>query len=699
MLSQTISYPKFSPEYNRQFISDPAKRPTMAAKFAPYMGLSEPKARRWASDPEKYVNDLLAEALEQMAQVPAPVITAEVPTKDKVKAVCGAGSLGFSVSFMLAKAWTSLWGLLASLSTSDPRLFFIVGAAGFDLIASFTHATVANAVAFGPGANYGGPQAPDKAAFDNYSTLLGMWYVASASGDTPQANEIATALQEVVNGVITRAQAEQDKGTPLCFDFREHPLVGAWLRNQHFHWAFFSYSVVYLFSGSLAPHLRKWIEQLSATVLMKSGLFALADFLASATMGQFAGISTLSIHMLGNKYLQHGADKAGLHQTWRQEQAVAFQKCQAIAPALLELLNIPHTIEQSIQSSTLSDEEKRERQAAYRAQVLPLIEPTKERLFKLNTKYQRRVVLLESKEGRDTIAKKRAGDLVFKGGGKTPHKLINRSPHAIRIRTASVVVGNMLAMLAQAYSIFHLYMLFADTMPFTDTSVHADSGASHNGTDPWTNATSPGFVNGTRGLPGVPADTQLYSTLAGWILIAAFSLRAATIPATELLLNLFYAAMLSMGRPAGPRQSGSPSVETDDSGENPPPPTYRPQDPSSGKSVELSEVEVEIDAEDDGDAENTLWQSDRDERSPYPPSAVTVIEDLMASRSDGYSEAVTVVENSVDSRDEASDDSSTRSDAESASPSANADDQALSAAPPETQPQTPHEGTVLQDLI
>lgn len=668
MQPQTSAKPrKFGPEYNQRIINDPNKRPETPADFAAYTGLSRKRTRQWHQDPQAYIHQLLTTALEQVAAVPAPASAAVVTTRDKVKAVCGAGSLGFSVSFMLAKAWASLWGFLPSLSQSDPRLFFLVGAAGFDLIASFLHATVAKTVAFGPGANYGGPQAPDKAAFDNYVTLLGMWYVASAQGDAEKTQEIAAALQELVDGVIARAQAEQDKGTPLSFDFREHPLVGAWLRNQHFHWAFFSYSVVYLFSGSLAPHLRLWIEQLSATVAQKAGLFALSDFLVSVTLGQFAGASTLGLHMLGYEHLQHGVVKPGLHQTWRQEQPVALKKCLAVTPSLLELVNIRSAIEASILDSPLSPAEKRLRLAGFEAQVRPLLDPAIEQLQRVHRKYQRRSALLETTEGRNQIAREKTGAIVFEGAGKTAHKLINRSPAAIRLRTTGEVVGNMLAMLAQAYSMFYLYTLFASTMPFTDTSASVPFGAPLNGSDSWAHTGHAGFINGTQAGAGVPEDTQLYSTWAGWILIAAFSLRAGLIPATELLLNLFYAAMVWMGHPADPRQASVDTVETvetDDSEDNPPPPTYRPGPPLAEPAIELTEVEVDDEQVPD---EEPTWSPTANEASRHPPSSVANIENLWGLRGGRDSEAATVIENSVDPQLFPSDDSSDGSEAESSS--------------------------------
>ena len=613
---------KFSPEHNQRTINNPNKRPLTPADFAAYTGLSRKRTRQWRQDPQAYIHHLLSTALEQVAAVPAPASAAVVPTGDKVRAVCGAGSLGFSVSFMLAKAWASLWGFLPSLSQSDPRLFFLVGAAGFDLIASFLHATVAKTVAFGPGANYGGPQAPDKAAFDNYVTLLGMWYVASARGDAEQTQEIAATLQELVDGVIARAQAEQDKGTPLCFDFREHPLLGSWLRNGHFHLAFFSYSIVYLFSGSLAPHLRAWIEQLPATLAQKAGLFALSDFLASAAMGQLAGISTMSLHMLGNAGIQHGADKPGLHQTWKQEQAVALKKCLAVTPSLFELVNIRSAIEASILESPLSPAEKRLRLAGFEAQVLPLLDPAIERLQRVHRKYQRRSALLETTEGRNQIAREKTGAIVFEGAGKTAHRLINRSPAAIRLRTTGEVVGTMLAMLAQAYSMFYLYTLFASTMPFTDTAAAVPFGAPLNGSDAWAHTGDMGFTNGTQAGAGVPEDTQLYSSWAGWILIAAFSLRAGLIPATELLLNLLYAAVAWMGRPSDPRERGAPSASDDgtEDSDGPPPPGYRPPPPDDGASPALVDVVV------DG---GTADQSVAAQASAHPPCSVTVIDGLI----------------------------------------------------------------------
>lgn len=612
---------KFSPDYNQRIVNNPDKRPETPADFAAYTGLSRKRTRQWRQDPQAYVNHLLSTALEQVAAVPAPASAAQVSTRDKARAVCGAGSLGFSVSFMLAKAWTSLWGFLPTLSKSDPRLFFLVGAAGFDLIASFLHATVAKTVAFGPGANYGGPQAPDKAAFDNYVTLLGMWYVASARGDAPHADEIAAALQELVDGVIARAQAEQDKGTPLRFDFREHPLLGGWLRNGHFHLAFFSYSVVYLFSGSLAPHLRLWIERLPATVAQKAGLFALSDFLASAAMGQLAGISTMSLHMLGNAWIQHGADKPGLHQTWKQEQPVALKKCLAVTPSLLELVNTRSAIEASILESSLSPAEKRLRLARFEALVLPLLDPAIERLQRVHRKYQQRSALMETTQGRDQIARNKTGAIVFEGAGKTPHRLINRSPAAIRLRTTGEVVGNMLAMLVQVYSLFYLYTLFASTMPFTDTAASVPFGAAINGSDSWAHTSDAGFINDTQAWFGVPEDTQRYSTGAGWILIAAFSLRAATIPGAELLLNLLYAAVVWMGRPAVPCESGAPSASDDDEhSDGPPPPSYRP--PSPGDRVSPEPVEVVVDGE-------TADESVSAQACAHPPSSVTVIDGLM----------------------------------------------------------------------
>ena len=118
----------------------------------------------------------------------------------------------------------------------------------------------------------------------------------------------------------------------------------------------------------------------------------------------------------------------------------------------------------------------------------------------------------------------------------------------------------MLAMLAQAYSMFYLYTLFASTMPFTDTAAAVPFGAPLNGSDAWAHTGDVGFTNGTQAGAGVPEDTQLYSSWAGWILIAAFSLRAGLIPATELLLNLLYAAVVWMGRPSDPRERGAPSA-------------------------------------------------------------------------------------------------------------------------------------------
>lgn len=557
--------------------------PQVPRDLAPYTGLTSEQQQQWEDDPRAFINELLRQTLSDVKQVQAAPCIAPVQGIDKVKAAVKGGTIGFSVSFMLAKAWVNLWGLLATLAKGNAQTFFLIGAGGYAIIASLSHATLAKVAGFAPGANYGGPQAPDRDAFHNYITLLGMWYVAMGDEDREQADRIAQALQEVVDGVIARAQQHDAAGQPLSFDFRDHPILGSWFRNGHFHLAFFSYSALYLLSGGFAPWLREALMKMPASVAERAGLYALCDFLAAAACGQLAGILTLAGHMLGNSHIQRGPDRPGLHHSWPQELDAARTRLSHLNAGAAELALIRSRLVDGIATAPMSEEERTHCQRMLQQRVLPWIDEAIDRLEGQQTKWLKRKKLLTTPEGRDEIASRKAGALAFKGAGKTAHKLINGSPHAQGLRSASEAVGNLPSLLPMAYALMVMYGLFATFMPFDE---HAPSPMPMNGTVPPAEFPS-GGGNHTLGATGTPGPVEEWSLAIGWILITGFSgIRPFSIPGTELLFSLILAAALKVGHWTGLRRP------------NPKPPGPADLPPPPERSADHV-VRIEVDSDED----------------------------------------------------------------------------------------------------
>jgi len=544
---------------NRQAaIKDLDQHPTCAKDFAPYTGLPRKAARQWARNPEQYIHGLMQQTLDTVAAVKTPATAAQVTLLNKARAAFEAGTFGYSVSFLPAKVCVNLFGWLASVFPGHAPQLFLAGAAGYNLIASSLHPTSTKIVAGSLAANHGGPQPVDKAALDNAITLWCMALVRRADGQDD--SDLQLAIQEIADTVLARAEAEARKGTPLPFDCRQHPILGAAARTWGFHASFFSFSLMYLLAGGLAPLERQSFMDMPGSVALRAGLFNLTDLLVWMACGEIAGIMTLAGHLFTNAKVQHGADKPGLNQTWPQELEAALEKLEPIVALHSQLIRLRNTIQNNIRVSQVGEDEKRRRAKVFRETVLPLLDEAIGRMEALQAKYEERARLLKTEEGRWKLSQKKIGATVLKGSGKTPHKLINSAPSALRIRTASEIGGNVLSLLMFSYAILHMYALFSTTMPFRETDM--DGAVPPNGSG--MNDSHPVVFNGTAARSDIPMETQVFSTLLGVILIAAFSTRAAFIPLVEVLLNALYAGGLLGARKLGLRDQNAADAPTGD---------------------------------------------------------------------------------------------------------------------------------------
>lgn len=560
---------KYSPERNQQVINNPKRRPQDAKDFAAYTGLPRSAARQWARDPQQYLNGLMQQTLDSLAAVQVPPTPAAVSLRDKLLATLKGGSMAYSVSFLPAKACVNLFGWLATLLPEHARALFMAGAAGYNLSASILHPTSTRIVAGSLAANYGGPQPLDKATLDNAITLWCMGLVKRADGQDD--SDIQSAIREIADAVIARATAEAEKGTPLSHDYRSHPILGSAARTWGFHASFFSFSFMYLLAGGLTPVERQFFMNMSGPVALRSGLFNLTDLLVWMVCGEIAGMMTLAGQLLTNATVQHGPEKLGLNQTWQEELEAALEKLGHIVPLHTQLVGVRNAIRRNIRASQVGDEEKQRRAQVFKEKVLPLLDDAIGRLDALQAKHEGRARLLKTERGRWELTRNKIGATVLKGAGKTPHKLINGSSQALRIRTASEILGNMLSLLAFSYSIVHMYTLFSTTMPFRETN--RDDAAAYN-VSQW-DTTAPASFNRTAGEPHTPVETQIFSTLLGVILIAAFSTRALFIPLVEVVLNLLHAGGLRSARALGLRGQDTGAASSDD---GPPPPDDQPDE-------------------------------------------------------------------------------------------------------------------------
>lgn len=579
----------YSSTYNQGVINSKKKCPSNPKYGAAYTGLRPKEAHQWALGPDKYINGLLEQTLNDVAAVQTANALVPLSTRDRIKLVTQAGMWAYSASFLPAKFVVNLFGFLATLSPEHARKLFIAGAAGYNLTASLLNPTSTQIMAGGRLIAFGGAQPPDNAAWGNFITLLGMRLVAQADDDHEQVAVCESALQEIRDSVLARAQAEADKGTPLSFDDRDNPIWGAARRTWGWHASFFSFSLMYLVAGGLAPVERLCFMNMPGSTALRSGLYNLTDLLVWIVCGEIAGILTMAGQLWTNAKVQHGAEKPGLHQSWPEELLASQEKLNGIVLSHTKLIGIRNSIQRNIRASRVSDEEKRRRLQAVKEQVLPLLDAAIDRVARLQTKYERRSRLLTTEAGRNELASDKVAATVLKGAGKTPHKVINQSPGALQRRVGGLMLGNMLSLALLSYAIFELYLQFSNTMPFREHENTAVVGSAFNNTDLWNNATAADF-NGAHAEPHIPMDTQAYSTLLGVVLILCFNTRAAFIPMMELLLSALCAGGLWGARQVGLRGTDKPAEpgSTDDDG--PPPPDYRPDAPP----VEPQDMEMPV---------------------------------------------------------------------------------------------------------
>lgn len=549
---------KYSPERNQQVINNPRRRPQDASDFAAYTGLPRKAARLWARNPEQYIHGLMQQTLDAVAAVNTPATTAQVTLLNKARAALEAGTLGYSVSFLPAKVCVNLFGWLAAVFPEHGPRLFLAGATGYTLLASILHPTSTKIVAGSLAANHGGPQPVDKAALDNAITLWCMALVRRADGQDD--SDIQLAIQEIADAVLARAGAEARKGTPLPFDSRRHPILGAAARTWGFYASFFSFSLLYFLAGGLTPLERRSFMDMPGSVALRAGLFNLTDALVWMVCGEIAGIMTLAGHLFTNATVQHGPDKPGLNQTWPEELQAALEKLEFVVSLHSELVRLRNTIQRNIRASAVGEHEKNRRAKVFREKVLPLLDEAIDQVETLQAKYVERAGLLRTEAGRWELSKKKIGAMVLRGAGKTPHKLINSAPLALRMRTASEIAGNALSLLMFSYAILHMYTLFSTTMPFRETDM--DGAVPRNGSG-WNDSHAAVF-NGTATGSDIPLETQVFSTLLGLILIAAFSTRAAFIPFVEVLLNAILAGGLLGARKLGLRGENAADASTGD---------------------------------------------------------------------------------------------------------------------------------------
>ncbi len=618
--------------HHQATINAPEKRPTQAKDFAPYTGLPRKAARQWARNPEQYIHGLMQQTLDAVAAVNTPTTTAQVTPLNKARAALEAGTLGYSVSFLPAKVCVNLFGWLAAVFPEHAPRLFLAGAAGYNLLASILHPTSTKIVAGSLAANHGGPQPLDKAALDNAITLWCMALVRRADGQDD--SDIQQAIQEIADAVLARAGTEAQKGRPLPFDSRQHPILGAAARTWGFHASFFSFSLMYCLAGGLTPLERQSFIDAPGSVALRAGLFNLTDALVWMVCGEIAGIMTLAGHLFTNATVQHGPDKPGLNQTWPEELEAALEKLEFIVSLHSELIRLRNTIRRNILASPVGEEEKKRRTKVFREKVLPLLDEAIDQVEALQTKYEERARLLSTEEGRWELSKKKIGAMVLKGAGKTPHKLINSAPHALRMRTASEIGGNMLSLLMFSYAILHMYTLFSTTMPFRETDMNGTVPRNDSGL----NDSDPAVFNGTATGSDIPLETQVFSTLLGVILIAAFSTRAAFIPLVEVLLNAIYAGGLRGARKLGLRGENAADASTGDrlsaTDDDPPSPDHQAEGPPETsfpnvQAVESNEDPIEVVDDDWSSGSDPADWSAAQQRHRVPAHTLTQLEAII----------------------------------------------------------------------